>query len=148
MLGFVSVGKERAGLKSKPAPAPDVLPKPVTLADELATRGIKEIPWVAVKEYQRRYLREEQRARRAGVSAVWFSYTPDRFRQTFNFGGKRVAIPPEVEEKISRAKTIPETKVFVEYFFADPFVQVVRNKDGQHEEAYIAFWNAPGFKAE
>ena len=149
MFGFVALGRERAGLMFKLAtPAPDVLPKPVTLADELAARGIKEIPLVAVREYQRRYLREEREAGRAGKYAAWSSYAPNSYRKVFDFDGKLVVIPPEAEEKIRQAETIPEAKVFVECFYADPFVVVVRNKDGRHEETCIAFWDAPGFRAE
>ncbi len=149
MIGLVAVGMERMGLgfkPSAPAPAPVTPPEPATLADELAVRGIREIPLTVVREYQRKYLREEQRAGRAGSAAVWTSYTPGHYKSTF--GRNLQPIPPGVGEKIRKVEEIPNTRISIERFYADPFVFVTRSKDGRLEEACFAFWDAPGFRTE
>ena len=67
MLGLVIAGAERIGLKLKPAAAVlDFPPKPATFEEELAARGITTVPMAAVREYQQRYMREQQKARLAG----------------------------------------------------------------------------------
>ncbi len=141
MFGFVFAPRETAVLDEDLA-----LPRPVTLADELAARGIATIPIEKVWEYQERYLRQEIRKGTAGSQAKWEVYALTEYERRFTAPrqyGTPETIPQAVRKTIGRAQTIPDSEISVERFYEDPFVFIRR----EEEVHCIAFWNAPGFTA-
>lgn len=138
MFALVIAVAEKIGLKSR-RDEPELVPSlvPATLADELAARGINRILLEKVRLYQRRYLREEQASGRAGSEAEWDTSLFE------HYGG---VIPNDVRGAVGRAKTIPGAEVFIEHFYADPFVFVLRYRSGQREVVCIGYWHAPGFE--
>lgn len=137
MFGLVAVA-ERVGLKHA-ASVPEVLLAPATFEEELAAVGISTFPLAEVRAYQQRFMEQEILAGRAGNQAKWLSNLPIAYRSRFG------DIPSDVEQTIGKARTVPETEVVIQSFFADPFVFAVRKKGRRRQEACIAYWNAPGF---
>lgn len=118
--------------------------EPLTLTEEIAAKGIKVYPLEKVRTFQREHLQLERMAGNAGEYAEWERVGVEDYqrRQDLLDG----AIPGDIQKTIRKAQTIPGAKVFVERFWEDPFLFIVRKKAGHQEEACIAYWNAPGFK--
>lgn len=143
MSGLVIAVMEKIGLNPRFVESvPDVPPRPATLEEELAARGISAIPLKEVRVYQERYMRDQKVRGLAGDLAEWMSHSPGEYRRGIG------VIPAEVSQTIRRAETISDSRVVVEHFYADPFVFVVRRKNGLREEVCIGYWDAPGFKVK
>lgn len=149
MPSSVIVGTEMTGLSPRSIESvPDAPPKPATLEEELAVRGILVYPREKVRQFQKRHLRAEKRAGRAGPLATWERLSLQEFNWRNQYSD--VLMPPDVKKTVAEAKTIPRTEVFVERFEEDPFVFIERRrknfKTENPEVCCIGYWDAPGFK--
>ena len=116
--------------------------KPTTLEEELAVRGISTISLDKVRLFQKTHLEAERLAGNAGTEAAWKRVSIENWKY-FGF------ITPDASSTVERAKTIPDSHVFVERFDADPFVFIERPKRFpgiSMEVCCIAFWDAPNFR--
>ncbi|TSC90525.1 MAG: hypothetical protein G01um10142_421 [Parcubacteria group bacterium Gr01-1014_2] len=117
--------------------------KPATLEEELAVRGISTISLDKVQRFQKSYLQQEFEAGRTGKCPSWQRLSPQDFTEDFG------PIPSDVRSTIKRAKTIPDSNVFVERFEVDPFVFIERCKRFPgfiFEICCIGYWDAPNFQ--